>query len=231
MAQQAAPRTVLLVEDEPSIRHLLYRHLEDRGYELLEASSGSKALEIARQYHEGVDLLLTDVVMPKMNGFTLAAELAFRHPEMRVLFITGYAAARSEVEENLRWTRHRFLLKPFTATALTQRVEHLLRRREGAQPSQQATAQRFFKRIPVLYQLSDQTASLRGHTIDMSDSGILLDALSPLTVGSRLDLTFESSEAFDSLGSGTINRHGRVARLGTPTPSIPYPVGIQFIST
>ena len=229
MAPQAAPRTVLLVDDEPSIRQLLRQRLEDSGYELLEAPSGRKALELARQRKGGIDLLLTDVVMSKMNGFTLAAELTFRHPEMRVLFITGYAA-RPEVEETLRWTLHASLLKPFTATALTQKVERLLLRREGEQPGQQATAPRFNKRIPVRYRLSDQTASLRGHAIDISDSGILLDALSPLTLGSRLELTFESSDAFGTLGSGTINRHGRVARHGTPTPSIPYPVGIQFIS-
>ena len=144
--------------------------------------------------------------------------------------MTGHAGHRPEVEETLRWTLHAFLLKPFTGAALTQKVERLLLRREGEQPWQQTTAPRFIKRIPVRYRVAGQTTSPRGFTIDVSDSGILLDALSPLTLGSRLELTFESSDAFGSLGSGTINRHGRAARHGTPTPSIPYPVGIQFIS-
>ena len=90
MAPQAAPQTVLVVDDEPSIRQLLRRRLEVSGYELLEAASGGRALEIARRRKGGIDLLLTDVVMSKTTGFTLSAELTFRHPEMRVLFITGH---------------------------------------------------------------------------------------------------------------------------------------------
>ncbi len=88
MAQQAAPRTVLLVEDEPSIRQLLRRLLLDLGYQLLEAPNGNQALEVADQRRAPLDLLLTDVIMPKMNGFALAARVTSRHPETRVLFIT-----------------------------------------------------------------------------------------------------------------------------------------------
>ena len=88
MAQQAAPRIVLLVEDEPSIRQLLRRLLLDLGYQLLAAPHGSKALEVADQRRAPLDLLLTDVIMPKMNGFALAARVTSLHPETRVLFIT-----------------------------------------------------------------------------------------------------------------------------------------------
>jgi len=233
MAQQAALQTVLLVEDEPSIRQLIRRLLLSRGYQLLEAHDGSEALEIADQRRAPLDLLLTDVIMPKMNGFSLAARVTFRHPETRVLFITGHAADRPEVEDKLRRTPHAFLLKPFTGTALTQKVQYLLlaREREGLHPWPPPEAPRFIKAIPVLYRPSDdQTEWLRGLTIDISDSGILLEAVSALALKLRLDLTFEAPEAIGRLGSGTVSRRGHVVRNGTPTPSIPHPLGIQFIS-
>lgn len=90
-------------------------------------------------------------------------------------------------------------------------------------------APRFIQAIPVLYRLSDKTKWLRGLTVDISESGILLEAVRALAPGSRLDLTFEASKSV--LGSGgPVNRSGQVVRNGTPTPAIPYPVGIQFIS-
>ena len=232
MTQQAAPRTVLLVENEPCIRQLMRRLLLSLGYQLLEARNGSEALEVADQRRAPLDLLLTDVIMPKMNGFTLAARVTSRHPETRVLFITGHAADRPEVEDVLRRTPHAFLLKPFTATALTQKVQYLLlaREREGLHPWHPPAAPRFIKAIPIRYRPSDQTAWLRGLTIDVSDSGILLKAVSALAPGSRLDLTFEAPEATGRLESGTLSRRGRVVRNGTPRPSVPHPVGIQFIS-
>ena len=83
-------------------------------------------------------------------------------------------------------------------------------------------APRFIQAIPVLYRPSDQTEWLRGLTVDISESGILLEAVRALAPGSRLDLTFKASTSV--LGSG------RVVRNGTPTPAIPHPVGIQCIS-
>ena len=128
MAQQAAPRTVLLVENEPSLRQLLRRWLLKLRYQLLEAPHENQALAVAEQCRTQLDLLLTDVIMPKMNGFALAARVTSRHPETQVLFITGHAADRPDVEDTLRRTPHAFLLKPFTATALTQKVQDPHRR-------------------------------------------------------------------------------------------------------
>ena len=103
--------------------------------------------------------------------------------------------------------------------------DHLLRPAED----RRATP-RFIRAIPVLYRPSDQPAWLRGLTIDISDSGLLLEPVSVLAVGTRLDLTLELSEALGSLMSGTIRRHGRIVRHGTPTPAIPHQLGIQFVS-
>ena len=83
--------TVLLVEDEPSIRQLMRRMLESHGYTLLEARNGDEALSLAEEYTTPIHLLLTDVVMPKMDGFQLAIRLTQLYTETRVLFLSGHA--------------------------------------------------------------------------------------------------------------------------------------------
>ena len=230
MSAPAQLRTVLVVDDEPAMRELMRRFLEEDGYRLLEAPNGGKALEVAQQYDAPIDVLLTDVVMPNMDGFTLASRMTSQHPETRVLFVTGHAKTDQGVENTLRWTPHAFLLKPFTSAALTRNLEHVLLTRDGLSPSQRPTAARFVKAIAVLYLPSGQTDWLRGMTVDVSDSGILLEAVSRLAIGSRLDLTLDASEAFGGMLRGTVRRHGQVVRHGTPTPSIPHPVGIRFLA-
>ena len=167
--------------------------------------------------------------MPDMNGFALAARVTSLHPETRVLFITGYAADRREVKATLQWTPHAFLLKPFTSTALRQKVEYVLLTRDGVSAAHAPTAARFSQALAVRYRPADQTAWLRGRTINVSNSGVLLAAVSALALGSRLDLAFQPTEAVGSLGSGMISRHGRVVRHGTPTTSIRHPVAVEFI--
>ncbi len=222
---------ILLVEDDRAIRELVRRRLLILGYQVLEAPDGDTALALADQRQGPLDLLLTDVVMPTMNGFALAARVTALHPETSVLFITGYAD-RPTVEDTLRQTPHAFLLKPFTATALHQKVQYLLPTPAHDAPLQRRgpISARFVKAIPVLYRSSEQTAWLRGLTVDISDSGIMLEAVSEVAPGTQLDLTFEATTAIGRLGSGTVRRRGRVVRHGTPTRSIPHPVGIQFIS-
>jgi Response regulator containing CheY-like receiver domain and AraC-type DNA-binding domain len=84
--------TILLVEDEQLVRELVCRVLESAGYRVLPASSPSEAELLLEQEHS-VDLLLTDVVMPEMSGYELAARVSDSRPELRVLFISGYAYA------------------------------------------------------------------------------------------------------------------------------------------
>jgi CheY-like chemotaxis protein len=228
MLTPAHPRTVLVVDDEPSIRTLMRRLLMNDGYQLLEASNGIQALEIVQGRKAEIHVLITDVVMPEMDGFALASKVTSQRSETCVLFMTGRAGDDPSVETELRCTPHAFLLKPFTHAALTWTLKDLLLRRGGRDPSHPRPAARFIKAIPVLYRLSDEPVWLRGMTVDISDSGMLLEAASPLTVGSRLELTLDASEAFGGIPRGTVRRHGRLVRNGTPTPAVPYPVGIQF---
>lgn len=116
--------TILLVEDEPSVRRLVSQMLQLSGYKVLEASSGPEALGLMDHVGQPVDLLLTDIVMPLMNGGALAQCLSRRHPKMRVLFTSGYMD--DVVVQEVVAMGAQFLPKPFTMEALTQKVRQVL---------------------------------------------------------------------------------------------------------
>jgi two-component system, cell cycle sensor histidine kinase and response regulator CckA len=118
-----APITILLVEDEDSVRELISAWLTRHGYRVLSASNGSEALEIARNSKNSVQLLLTDVVLPGMNGVSLAKTLSAKLPELQVIYMTGYSEFQSyghELPEN------RVLQKPFTKETLLREVGEVL---------------------------------------------------------------------------------------------------------
>jgi PAS domain S-box-containing protein len=126
--------TVLLVEDEDSVRRLAKRVLEAQGYTVLEAINGADALRIAADYGGVIDLLLSDVVMPGLGGRLLAERLIATRPEIEVLFISGYTDDEILRRGLLERGQH-LLQKPFTATALAHEVRSLLdakRRRRSA---------------------------------------------------------------------------------------------------
>jgi CheY-like chemotaxis protein len=117
--------TVLLVEDEELVRALTCRVLEQHGYKVLEAAEAPAALDLCAEHDGRIDLLLTDVVMPKMSGRELAAHLAPVRPEMRVLYTSGYneeAIGRRGVTD----LGGAFLSKPFTPASLVRKVREVL---------------------------------------------------------------------------------------------------------
>ncbi|HVM84456.1 MAG TPA: ATP-binding protein, partial [Candidatus Binatia bacterium] len=103
--------TVLLVEDEDAVRLFSARALRNKGYKVLEARSGEAALEIVSEHMNEIDLVISDVVMPRMDGPTLIKELRGRRPDIRVIFISGYAedAFRKRVDAG---EEAHFLMKP-----------------------------------------------------------------------------------------------------------------------
>jgi len=117
--------TILLVEDQDGIRDLARPFLENMGYKVLEASDGEAALQIAQQYKGEINLLLTDIVMPKMGGPELAQRLATLRPEMRVLYMSGYAEYATASADNLHHDEFR-LQKPFSMDALARKVREVL---------------------------------------------------------------------------------------------------------
>jgi two-component system, cell cycle sensor histidine kinase and response regulator CckA len=123
----ARPRTrILVVDDEPTLVALVRTMLWRAGYEVLEASDAAEALTLAAQPGAPVQLLLTDVVMPGMNGYELAEALTAAHPQVKVLFMSGYTD-RALFESTGRSLGDAPLLrKPFTQFKLTNKVAEML---------------------------------------------------------------------------------------------------------
>ena len=117
--------TVLVVEDEEAVRHLVCRVLRAKGYRVLEAPNAESALLVAGSTPAPIDLLVTDMVMPGMGGTTLATELVAVRPAMRVLFITGYAPEAVERRGRLP-DASGLLEKPFSADQLARKVREIL---------------------------------------------------------------------------------------------------------
>lgn len=114
--------TVLLVEDEDGIRMLMRLGLQSQGYLILEARGGEEALQISRQTRTPIDLLVTDVMMPRMNGPELAERLSRANPNLKVIFISG---DRSDTVLDLNQQKV-FIQKPFSVADLVKKVRTLL---------------------------------------------------------------------------------------------------------
>jgi len=117
--------TVLVVEDEASVRALTSRILRERGYNILQASNGNEAFEIARKYEGVIHLLITDVVMPGMGGKALASQFQTIRPETRVLYVYGYTD-NAIVHQGILDSGVSFLQKPFTVDNLARKVRTVL---------------------------------------------------------------------------------------------------------
>lgn len=117
--------TILLVEDEESVRMLAREVLEDCGYTVLEAASGAEAIPMCQKHDCPIDLLITDVVMPQMGGAELAKRLTAIRPQMRVLYMSGYTD-NAIVHHGVLDAGTNFIQKPFSLNALAQKVRELL---------------------------------------------------------------------------------------------------------
>jgi two-component system, cell cycle sensor histidine kinase and response regulator CckA len=117
--------TVLLVEDEDAVRNFAARALGQRGYHVLEATTGTEALDVFANHQGDVDLVVSDVVMPEMDGPTLCEKLRRERPDLKVIFISGYAedAFRRHLAENKDFM---FLQKPFDLKELAAAVKAAL---------------------------------------------------------------------------------------------------------
>lgn len=126
--------TILLVEDAEPLRKLASRFLENHGYRVLQARDGNEALAVTRSLTGPIDLLLTDVVMPGMNGRVLAERLLPRYPSMKVLYMSGYTdsfiAGHGVLEPGIA-----LIHKPFTEEALLATVKKVLQRKRDKSPS------------------------------------------------------------------------------------------------
>lgn len=125
-AMEGGHETILVTDDEPSIRKLVRDTLEPLGYTIIEASDGEEALELFRQGQHKIDMLLTDVIMPKMTGKKLAEALAAEKPEFnKVLYMSGYTdnviVHQGVLDENVE-----FINKPLVPSLLTKKIREVL---------------------------------------------------------------------------------------------------------
>ena len=115
--------TVLLVEDEPMVRTVAERALTRHGYKVLTANNGEDALEILGKDEE-VNLLISDVVMPVMDGPTMVREARKAHPQLPILFMSGYA--EEQLRKSIDIDHVAFLPKPFSVQELAEAVRDVL---------------------------------------------------------------------------------------------------------
>jgi CheY-like chemotaxis protein len=122
------PATILLVDDEPAVREVTRKSLENDGYRVLAADGPASAAHIAGDASTAIDLLLTDVIMPEMNGPELARRVRESRPEMMVLFMTGYAESEA-LRLALVGAAQTHIQKPFKVSSLLARVADALEAR------------------------------------------------------------------------------------------------------
>jgi len=124
-AAAGGSETVLLVEDEESVRELVRDTLLGKGYRVIEGANGEAGLTLAAEHHGTIDLVITDVVMPGMGGREMVNRLIETHPTIKVLYLSGYTED-TVVAEGAGESGIAFLQKPFTLLHLTRKVREVL---------------------------------------------------------------------------------------------------------
>jgi two-component system, cell cycle sensor histidine kinase and response regulator CckA len=124
-------KTILLAEDEPQLRDLFGRVLEQSGFSVLVAKDAQEALDIVNRSTAPIDLLVSNVQMPRMTGPDLAKEIRRNHPNVRVLLISGYSQGVLILDEG--W---HFLKKPFVPAAIVEKVNEILSKPQASEVDQ-----------------------------------------------------------------------------------------------
>jgi two-component system, cell cycle sensor histidine kinase and response regulator CckA len=123
MSSTRQPAAVLLVDDDEGIRRFVRHILTEEGFRVIEACDGADALEVECASLEPIDLLLTDMIMPKINGWVLAERLMQKRPGVAVLFMSGYVENSIHLAQD---SHANMLQKPFTTAALLAAVRQVL---------------------------------------------------------------------------------------------------------
>lgn len=116
---------ILVVDDDPAVLQVACKILQRGGYDVLRAAGGHEALEVATEHEGAFDLLLTDIVMPAMNGRELSEALVARYPDIQVLYMSAYTEDEV-VLDGLKTSDVNFISKPFTVEGLRDKVRFVL---------------------------------------------------------------------------------------------------------
>ncbi len=224
--------TILLVEDEANLRYLARQFLEKQGYKVIDAADGAVAMQIAVAHEGVIHLLLTDVIMPGMNGRELAQRISEIRPNVKVLYMSGYT--ENVVGHNgMLDAGVRLLQKPFSLRNLKSKVREVLDARpalEVAMPTPPAEpraalpvggttstrAQRFQLHLPLRYRRLGETQWHLGTTENISRSGMLFQADELLQPSVQLEINLVLPAEIAGLAATEVVCRGEVVRTVEP---------------
>ncbi len=235
--------TILLVEDEENLRRLARQSLENQGYRVIDAPDGATAIQISQAHKGPIHLLLTDVIMPGMNGRELADKVAPTRPDMKVLYMSGYTenhiGHNGTLDEGIT-----LLQKPFTLPALKAKVREMLdtplpqEKHMSARLAQPAPiartrnkisspfrATRFDLHLPLKYRLVGESGWREGTTENISRSGMLFQAEEPIAPNAQLEINLVLPAEIAGLAAAEVVCRGEVVRTvnresGTVSPTL-----------
>ncbi|HTC57295.1 MAG TPA: ATP-binding protein [Candidatus Sulfotelmatobacter sp.] len=228
-ATEPGTETVLLVEDETNLRYLARQFLEKQGYRVVEAADGAAAMQIAVAHEGMIHLLLTDVIMPGMNGRELAQRISEIRPNVKVLYMSGYTenviGSNGTLDAGVR-----LLQKPFTLRDLKSKVREVLdstpfpleaamsvqtahvKATQGLHQLPSSRAQRFQLHLPLKYRRLDEEKWHSGETRNISRSGLLFQAEDPLQPNVILEINLVLPAEIAGLSPTEVICKGEVVR-------------------
>jgi PAS domain S-box-containing protein len=229
--QQVEPgtETILLVEDEANLRYLARQYLEKQGYRVIEAADGAVAMQIAVAHEGIIHLLLTDVIMPGMNGRELAQRISELRPNVKVLYMSGYTENVIGQDGTLD-AGVRLLQKPFNLRDLKSKVREVLdatptppevvMSMQSAEPqptvrarhAPPARAQRFQLQLPLRYRRLGDTQWHVGTTENISRSGLLFQTDDVLQPNAQLEINLVLPAEIAGLSGTEVVCRGEVVR-------------------
>ncbi|MGA8269941.1 MAG: ATP-binding protein [Candidatus Sulfotelmatobacter sp.] len=221
--------TILLAEDEANLRYLARQFLEKQGYKVIEAADGAAAMQIAVANEGVIHLLLTDVIMPGMNGRELAQRISEIRPQTKVLYMSGYTenviGHNGTLDAGVR-----LLQKPFTLRDLKSKVREVLdstpvlseadmsvlaaraSTRQGSEKTPLSRAPRFQLHLPLKYRLLDETNWHDGETRNISRSGLLFQAEGVLQPNVQLEINLVLPAEIAGLSPTEVVCRGQIVR-------------------
>jgi PAS domain S-box-containing protein len=238
---ERGPEIILLVEDETNLRYLARQYLEKQGYQVLEASDGAMAVQISVAYQGHIHLLLTDVIMPGMNGHELAQRITAMRPDVKVLYMSGYT--ENVIGHNGMLDKGvRLLQKPFNLRDLKERVREVIdstatpeevvmsgpncrhtHAPQEREPFPPLRAQRFQLRLPLQYRRLGEKNWHEGTTANISRSGMLFHAEELLQPSAQLEISLVLPAEIAGLSATQVVCRGEVVRTVNPEGSTMNP--------
>jgi two-component system, cell cycle sensor histidine kinase and response regulator CckA len=219
--------TILLVEDESNLRRLACQFLQTQGYKVLEAADGAAAVQICAAHKGDIDLLLTDVIMPGMNGRELAKRVVSLRPSIKVLYMSGYTENTISHNGTLD-PGINLLQKPFNLQSLKEKVREALdseslphevvmsssvqNARTGKTRIPSFRAQRFKLRLPIRYRPLGEPDWRSGTTENISRSGVLFRAEELLDPMAQLEISLVLPPEIAGLSAAEVVCRGEVVR-------------------